>query len=117
MKKYMIFFDEENILACDEDGYFFAMDSYEALKNKAGDYKTEFTEGEVKTYLKKVGHLNGKTPTDEFVKEYVGIFGHLYGPWSDGYVKGTSRFKQEEKEFEEVEKFLNGQTEFGEGVD
>lgn len=102
--KYRIGVDLDNIIVRDKDGYFFAMDGYKATKTEEGkDYKTEFTEKQIRTYLKKAGLVNSNAiPTDKFVKEYIDIFCRLYGPWSDGYVKGTSRFKEEEKEFEKL---------------
>lgn len=102
--KYRICIDLDHIIVRDKDGYYFAMDEYDALKTEKGkEYKTEFTEKQIRTYLTKAGLVNSNAiPTDKFVKEYIDIFCRLYGPWCDGYVKGTSRFKEEEKEFEKL---------------
>lgn len=71
MKKYMIYFDEEHILACDEDGYFGIY--LEGVEDYEPDYKAAFDEAEIVDYLT---DQNPKAKINyEFVQKFIEVFG------------------------------------------
>lgn len=70
MKKYMIKFDEDYFLGCDEDGYFQVIDEYE---EEDYNYKTAFDEAELVDYLT---DQNPKAKINyEFVQKFIEVFG------------------------------------------
>lgn len=71
MKKYKIYFDEEHILACDEDGFFGIY--LEGVEDYEPDYKVAFDEAELVDYLT---DQNPKfKPDHEFVQKFIEVFG------------------------------------------
>ncbi len=73
MKKYKIYFDEEILLACDEDGYFEVIDTYEEKYEENYNYKTSFDEAELFDYLT---DQNPKAKINyEFVQKFIEVFG------------------------------------------
>lgn len=68
MKKYMIKFDEDYFLGCDEDGYFQVIEEW-CLE----DFKTSLDEAEIIDYLTDINPA--VKPTHEFVQKFIDVFG------------------------------------------